>query len=111
MQAELVRIKVVRKACILTLSQHEIFSSAFATAAYLKQVLHFPADKKVYIIGMTGIQEELNAEVIRTCGGDVSFIQLSSKTYTETARQEDVNAVFGDEPIPDDPEVAYNDNQ
>ncbi|KAI8146307.1 HAD-like domain-containing protein [Fennellomyces sp. T-0311] len=68
---------------------HEIFSSAFATAAYLKQVLHFPADKKVYIIGMTGIQEELNAEGIRTCGGD-----------------EDVDAVFGDEPIPDDPEVG-----
>lgn len=67
----------------------EIFSSAFATAAYLKQILQFPADKKVYIVGMSGIRDELNAENIRTCGVD-----------------EDNDAVFGNDPIPDDPEVG-----
>ncbi|KAI8584723.1 hypothetical protein K450DRAFT_217692 [Umbelopsis ramanniana AG] len=47
----------------------EIFSSAFATAAYLKNVVNFPADKKVYIVGMSGISEELKAEGIRSFGG------------------------------------------
>ncbi|KAG2217025.1 hypothetical protein INT45_011576 [Circinella minor] len=70
-------------------SLHEIFSSAFATAAYLKQVVHFPPEKKVYIVGMEGIRDELNAEGIRTCGGE-----------------EDAHAVFNNEPIPDDPEVG-----
>ncbi|GAA5804362.1 HAD-like domain-containing protein [Helicostylum pulchrum] len=48
----------------------EVFSSAFATAAYLKHVLKFPEDKKVYIIGMDGIKDELAAEGIRSCGGE-----------------------------------------
>lgn len=56
--------------------QDEIFSSAFATAAYLKQILQFPADKKVYIVGMSGIRDELNAENIRTCGVDVCIGQM-----------------------------------
>ncbi|KAJ8654629.1 hypothetical protein O0I10_009680 [Lichtheimia ornata] len=51
-------------------SLDEIFSSAFATAAYLKHVVNFPDDKKVYIVGMSGIREELQAQGIRTCGAD-----------------------------------------
>jgi 4-nitrophenyl phosphatase len=47
-----------------------VFSSAFATASYLKHVLKFPQDKKVYIIGMEGIKHELEAEGIRSCGGE-----------------------------------------
>ncbi|CAO3597788.1 unnamed protein product [Absidia cylindrospora] len=48
----------------------EIFSSAFATASYLKNVLDFPKDKKVYVIGMTGITEELAHEGIQSCGAE-----------------------------------------
>ncbi|KAI8328982.1 HAD-like domain-containing protein [Chlamydoabsidia padenii] len=48
----------------------EIFSSAFATASYLKNVLNFPQDKKVYVIGMTGITEELAQEGIQSCGAE-----------------------------------------
>ncbi|KAI9484716.1 HAD-like domain-containing protein [Zychaea mexicana] len=67
----------------------EIFSSAFATAAYLKQVLHFPADKKVYIIGMEGIRDELNSEGIRTCGGEVGAVVIGLDlhvNYTKYAK-------------------------
>ncbi|PWN26624.1 2-phosphoglycolate phosphatase [Jaminaea rosea] len=47
----------------------EIFSSSYAAAVYLKKVLNFPSDRKVYVIGMEGIEEELDAEGIQHCGG------------------------------------------
>lgn len=52
--------------------QDEIFSSAYATAAYLKTILNFPADKKVYVIGEKGVEDELDSVGIRHCGGTVS---------------------------------------
>ncbi|GAA5960374.1 hypothetical protein JCM21900_003532 [Sporobolomyces salmonicolor] len=58
----------------------EIFTSAYASAAYLKTVLHFPADKKVYVIGEKGIEDELDAVGIKHSGGtdpdDNVFIDL-----------------------------------
>ncbi|KAI8372044.1 HAD-like domain-containing protein [Choanephora cucurbitarum] len=69
-------------------TQEEVFSSAFATASYLKHVLKFPQDKKVYIIGMNGIRDELAAEGIRSCGG------------------EEDSGLFDNEPVPDDEEVG-----
>lgn len=50
-------------------SLDEVFSSSYASAVYLKKVLNFPADRKVYVIGMHGIEEELDAENILHCGG------------------------------------------
>lgn len=47
----------------------EVFSSSYASAVYLKKVLNFPADRKVYVIGMHGIEEELDALDIKHCGG------------------------------------------
>ncbi|KAI9474154.1 MAG: HAD-like domain-containing protein [Benjaminiella poitrasii] len=69
-------------------TKEEVFSSAFATASYLKNVLEFPQDKKVYIIGMNGIRDELAAEGIRSCGGE-----------------EDAG-LFENEPIEEDPEIG-----
>ncbi|KAI8390862.1 HAD-like domain-containing protein [Radiomyces spectabilis] len=66
----------------------EFFTSAFATATYLKNVVKFPADKKVYIVGMSGIKEELAAVGIRSFGAG-----------------ED-SGLLDDEPVPDDPEVG-----
>lgn len=54
---------------LLSIYQDEIFSSSYAAAAYLKRVLNFPPDKKVYVIGMEGIEEELDAEGIAHIGG------------------------------------------
>ncbi|KAI9300190.1 HAD-like domain-containing protein [Cunninghamella echinulata] len=69
-------------------SLDEIFSSAFATASYLKNVLHFPQDKKVYIIGMSGITEELAHEGIKSCGAEAD------------------SGILDNDPVPDDPEVG-----
>ncbi|ORY82434.1 4-nitrophenylphosphatase [Protomyces lactucae-debilis] len=47
----------------------EIFGSAYASAVYIKRVLKLPEDKKVYVIGESGIEEELAAEGVQYCGG------------------------------------------
>ncbi|KAF9316152.1 hypothetical protein BG003_002296 [Podila horticola] len=49
-------------------SEKDIFSSAFATAVYLRNILNFPADKRVYVIGESGIVDELKAVGIETTG-------------------------------------------
>ncbi|CAG8460710.1 6136_t:CDS:2 [Cetraspora pellucida] len=48
--------------------EDEIFSSSYASAYYLKNVLKFPKEKKIYIIGESGIADELASEGIRHCG-------------------------------------------
>jgi len=50
----------------LSISSEEIYSSSFAAAAYLKSI-NF--DKKVYVIGETGICEELDLAGIKWTGG------------------------------------------
>ncbi|KAJ7598762.1 HAD-like domain-containing protein [Mycena floridula] len=47
----------------------EIYSSAYATAVYLSSVMKLPKDKKVYVIGMAGLEEELREEGISYTGG------------------------------------------
>jgi len=47
----------------------EIFGSAYAAAVYISSVIKLPKDKKVYVIGMSGIEEELREEGISFIGG------------------------------------------
>jgi len=55
------------------LSQEEVFGSAYAAAVYLSSVLNFPKDKRVYVIGMSGLEDELRDEGISFIGGTVSI--------------------------------------
>lgn len=48
---------------------NEVFSSAYASALYLKHVLQLPSDRKVYVIGMAGLEEELDAVGLSHLGG------------------------------------------
>ncbi|CAK9222450.1 unnamed protein product [Sphagnum troendelagicum] len=52
----------------LDVTEEEIFASSFAAAAYLKSI-NFPSDKKVYVVGETGIQLELKQAGISYIGG------------------------------------------
>lgn len=52
-------------------SQDEIFGSAYASAVYISSVMKLPKDKKVYVIGMSGIEEELEEEGVAHLGGTV----------------------------------------
>jgi len=47
----------------------EIFGSAYASAVYLSTVVKFPPNKKVYVIGMAGLEVELASEGISYVGG------------------------------------------
>ena len=47
--------------------------SAYASAVYISSVMKLPKDKKVYVIGMSGLEEELRDEGISILGGTVSF--------------------------------------
>lgn len=51
--------------------QNEIFGSAYASAVYMSKILQFPKDKKVYVIGQKGLEEELDAVGIAHAGGSV----------------------------------------
>jgi 4-nitrophenyl phosphatase len=52
--------------------QEEICGSAYASAVYMSKILQFPKDKRVYVIGQKGIEEELDAVGIAHTGGTVS---------------------------------------
>ncbi|ORX33719.1 HAD-like domain-containing protein [Kockovaella imperatae] len=47
----------------------EIFGSGYASAVYLSKVLNFPKDKRVYVIGEVGLEEELDSVGIGHSGG------------------------------------------
>jgi len=47
----------------------EVFGSAYASAVYLSTVLKLPKTEKVYVIGMSGLEEELSNEGISYLGG------------------------------------------
>ncbi|KAF8177656.1 HAD-like domain-containing protein, partial [Pholiota molesta] len=47
----------------------EIYGSAYAAAVYLSSILKIPKDKKVYVIGQSGLEEELRDEGIQFIGG------------------------------------------
>jgi len=47
----------------------EIFGSAYASAVYIAEVLKLPKDEKVYVIGESGIEEELASEGVQYIGG------------------------------------------
>jgi len=49
----------------------EIFGSGYAAAVYLSSILKFPKDKRVYVIGEAGLEEELDSVGIAHAGGTV----------------------------------------
>ncbi|KAI0287185.1 2-phosphoglycolate phosphatase [Russula brevipes] len=79
----------------------EIFGSAYASAVYLSSVLNFPVDKKVYVIGMSGLEDELRSEGISFIGGTVSITSLHTLCPGEIPPDPSVGAVLvsGDKSI------------
>ena len=60
------------KYTVILALQDEVFGSAYAAAVYLSSVLKFPKDKRVYVIGMSGLEDELRSEGVSFIGGTVS---------------------------------------
>ncbi|OBZ76132.1 4-nitrophenylphosphatase [Grifola frondosa] len=73
----------------------EIYGSAFAAAVYISSVMKLPKDKKVYVIGMSGIEEELREEGISFLGGtDPADNTLSSFSLANWKPDPSVGAVL-----------------
>lgn len=78
----------------LNVSAEEIYSSSYAAAAYLESI-SFPENKKVYIVGEVGIEQELDLKGINYIGGTADAekrIELSPGTFVE--HDPDVAAVI-----------------
>lgn len=60
----------------------EIFGSAYSSAVYLKRVVKLPSNKRVYVVGEEGIEEELASEGITYIGGSVSFYKRKTNVRT-----------------------------
>ena len=60
------------------MQQEEVFGSAHASAIYLSQILKFPKDKRVYVFGEKGIEEELDSAGIAHSGGTASGVPFST---------------------------------
>ncbi|KAG7548928.1 hypothetical protein FFLO_03220 [Filobasidium floriforme] len=74
----------------------ELFNSGFASALYLAKILNFPKDKKVYVIGMKGLEEELDAVGVAHCGGSdpAEMEYMPAKDYTSVTPDPSVGAVL-----------------
>ncbi|KAJ3202218.1 hypothetical protein HK099_001952 [Clydaea vesicula] len=59
--------------------EHEIFSSAYAAAVYIKKIIKLPKEKRIYIIGMNGISEELESQDLSWFGGSDEVVSEDEK--------------------------------
>ncbi|KAF4613102.1 hypothetical protein D9613_010871 [Agrocybe pediades] len=73
----------------------EIYGSAYAAAVYLSTILKIPKDKKVYVIGQSGLEEELRGEGLQVIGGtDPADNTLEPFSLTDFELDTDVAAVI-----------------
>ncbi|KAG9285800.1 hypothetical protein G9A89_013225 [Geosiphon pyriformis] len=74
--------------------EDEIFGSAYTAAYYLKNILNFPKEKKVYVIGESGITNELDIEGIRHCGSSSDNQEMKGMDLSEIIPDPEVGAVL-----------------
>lgn len=69
--AEVVRsAHLKRRSCPLTVLQDEVFGSSYSAAVYINRILNLPAPKnKVFVLGESGVEQELEAEGVPYIGG------------------------------------------
>ncbi|CAK5279426.1 unnamed protein product [Mycena citricolor] len=73
----------------------EIYGSAYAAAVYISSVMKLPKDKKVYVIGMKGMEEELQGEGVSFIGGmDPADCTLETFSLDHFTLDPDVGAVL-----------------
>ncbi|KAJ1733017.1 hypothetical protein LPJ61_001762 [Coemansia biformis] len=73
-------------------SAEEIFSSAYATAVYLRDVAKFDAGKKAYVVGGSGIRQELEDVGIAAIGHEDTD-SVSLETLQDVVPNPNVGAV------------------
>ena len=84
----------------LTPTQEEIFSSSYSSSIYISRILKLPEDKrKVFVIGETGIEQELKSE-------NVPFIGGTDPAYRRDIKPEDYKKIAEGDSSVLDPEVG-----
>lgn len=80
----------------IPVDETEIFGSSYSAAIYLSRVVKFPKDKKVYVLGERGVEEELEAEGIQFEGGTSldDRKDLEEKDYDLIQPDADIGAVL-----------------
>ncbi|KAJ5624223.1 hypothetical protein N7510_000532 [Penicillium lagena] len=78
----------------------EIFSSSYSSSIYISRILQLPADKrKVFVIGESGIEQELRSE-------NVPFIGGTDPAYRRDVTADDYKQIAAGDPSVIDPEVG-----
>ncbi|KAL1997832.1 hypothetical protein VTN02DRAFT_649 [Thermoascus thermophilus] len=81
-------------------SVDEIFSSSYSAAIYISRILQLPANKrKVFVLGETGIEQELRSENIPVVGG-------TDPAFRRDLRPDDYGRIAAGDPELLDPEVG-----
>jgi len=77
-------------------TEEEIFGSSYAAAIYIARVLKLSKDKKVYILGERGVEEELEAENVSYAGGTdpEDRKEFTEEDYEKIKPDESVGAVL-----------------
>ena len=78
----------------------EVFSSSYSSAIYISRILSLPADKRtVFVLGETGIEQELASENLRYIGG-------TDANYRRDITQADYAGIAAGDPSILDPSVG-----
>ncbi|WEW59981.1 p-nitrophenyl phosphatase [Emydomyces testavorans] len=78
----------------------EVFSSSYSAAIYISRILDLPPNKrKVFVLGETGIEQELKAE-------NIPFIGATDPFYRRDITPEDYSRITAGDPSLLDPEVG-----
>ncbi|KAL1963384.1 hypothetical protein VTN77DRAFT_8400 [Rasamsonia byssochlamydoides] len=78
----------------------EIFSSSYSSAVYISRILKLPENKrKVFVLGESGIEQELRSE-------NIPFIGGTDPAYRRDLRPEDYKLIADGDPSLLDPEVG-----
>ncbi|KAL2314953.1 4-nitrophenylphosphatase [Schizosaccharomyces pombe] len=74
----------------------EIYPSAYSSATYVKKVLKLPADKKVFVLGEAGIEDELDRVGVAHIGGTDPSLRraLTSEDVEKIGPDPSVGAVL-----------------
>ncbi|KAJ5167645.1 4-nitrophenylphosphatase [Penicillium canariense] len=84
----------------LTPYQEEIFSSSYSSSIYISRILQLPENKrKVYVIGESGIEQELRSE-------NVPFVGGTDPAYRRDVQPEDYKRIAAGDTSLLDPEVG-----
>lgn len=81
----------------IPVTEEEIFGSSYSAAVYLDKVINFPKDKKVLIIGESGMEEELSRLNIQYVGGTdpaLRSIEVSEQQFDDLAYDPSIGAVL-----------------